>query len=1114
MTDAKDEVEMKYYAFISYSHQDKEWGDWLHKALETYKVPRALVGQMGRDGAVPKRPYPVFRDREELPTSADLGENIGQALRASRYLIVICSPRSAQSQWVNEEIRSFKAMGRANRVLCLIVDGEPNTDDPETEAFPDAVKFIVDDDGKLTDERAEPIAADARAHADGKESAKLKLLAGLLGVDFDKLAQRDKKRKQRQRLIAGVAGLALLTAGGFAVWQTRSADIKRQVSEADTAARNAVALYQEDRVMDAMAELTKAVPDALVNAGRVPDAAKSALYQIMATNHVVAEVPIGDAGFFDLTYDAATNYVLLDYGYGLQVHDAKTLQNLYRVDVPARLRTFHIDHAKGRLILLYGGERVADALDRGMIVAIFDLQTGALITTHQTRFVSRADPIYHNGRLYGVTLSEDEAGDPVSSITSWQIDSDMVPREEAVVHAQINDLSSYIQLHADGKIVSAITDENRLVLFDVTSGQNLASYKNDDNLFSQTVDVAVSADGARAIVNRVGGNIDLIDLGAGTVQTVGKGIEGCVEDDAPLSHWVDSLNDGAFVVQNCFGYGNTFFPTSTLLQVDRDGTVTPLVEITSKVFDLWDDGLVMLLNHGSDGVWRTAGLGPDKRDVTITSSDLEGVMDAAFVGNANSIITLHRKGVLRRIQVQDMYQFAGQLTHDGEAVGANFGLINDAGTAALIRRFDNSMQLLSFADSDKGAIVQGKPLPIDMPRYLPSDYVMPIMGDAYWAVLLERQDDYGRKILIGDVRGESTNHVTAVKSVDWMAASGSGQHLLLRGQDAVGPQDYFMPMHLFVVDQTGQISDSTLAIADMPGVLGVAASAAHQTVLTSHLDHSVRFWRVGVDGTLSDPQIIFEGDPYAGAYPEHIPLVSSNQAYGAIIETTDPYAFPGGANQVPDHRVTVVDMENGQVVGSPNLTVPRDAMALSNIYAVEVMNNGKGVIGPFTVGMNAQAVVIKTDGTLMRLETSDGVGVGIGHQVTDRHYLSDAGDVFDLQANKFVTRDLLSNMGLMAASPFWVDGTGGAVGVRRAAIPYNGDNSCLTDPATFRALYCVPGTLLIGGAIQDGDQGLTLYTIDFDQVIRYRLPSFETLRQDLMGIIAAHRQNNPGQVAD
>ena len=89
----------KYKAFISYSHQDKKWGDWLHKALETYRVPKGLVKKEApaertddplleatldewavRHGPLPKRLYPIFRDREELPTSAELGNAINQAL--------------------------------------------------------------------------------------------------------------------------------------------------------------------------------------------------------------------------------------------------------------------------------------------------------------------------------------------------------------------------------------------------------------------------------------------------------------------------------------------------------------------------------------------------------------------------------------------------------------------------------------------------------------------------------------------------------------------------------------------------------------------------------------------------------------------------------------------------------------------------------------------------------------------------------------------------------------------------------------------------------------------------------------------------------------------------
>ena len=221
MTTQNDENSGKYYAFISYSHQDKETGDWLHKALEVYKVPKALIGQQGRDGVVPKRLFPIFRDREELPTSADLGGNIRQALEQSRYLIVICSPNSAASQWVNEEILAYKRMGRENRILCLIVDGEPNAtdkDQPDEECFPEAVRYQLGVDGNLSQNRTEPIAADARPGKDGKNNALLKLLAGLLGVNFDQLRQRERQRQRARRIWMAVAATGCLLIG-IGTWQ-------------------------------------------------------------------------------------------------------------------------------------------------------------------------------------------------------------------------------------------------------------------------------------------------------------------------------------------------------------------------------------------------------------------------------------------------------------------------------------------------------------------------------------------------------------------------------------------------------------------------------------------------------------------------------------------------------------------------------------------------------------------------------------------------------------------------------------------------------------------------------------------------------------------------------
>ncbi len=214
----------KYRAFVSYSHVDRKWGDWLHRALETYRLPRRVVGTVGRDGPVPKRLFPIFRDREELPTASDLSSQITEALEQSACLVVICSPRSATSRWVNEEILYFKRLGRENRILAIIVDGEPNASDKADvdttlECFPPGLRFHLSSKGDLSTRRAEPIAADARVEGDGKNNAKVKLIAGLLGVNYDALKRRDETRRTVRYMTASSVIAACLGALAYYGWQ-------------------------------------------------------------------------------------------------------------------------------------------------------------------------------------------------------------------------------------------------------------------------------------------------------------------------------------------------------------------------------------------------------------------------------------------------------------------------------------------------------------------------------------------------------------------------------------------------------------------------------------------------------------------------------------------------------------------------------------------------------------------------------------------------------------------------------------------------------------------------------------------------------------------------------
>jgi len=218
-----------YKAFISYSHKDHRWGGWLHRRLERYRIPKHLL-----KGGQSERLKPIFRDREELAAADSLGEKIEQAIAASENLIVICSPHAAQSHWVNQEVLSFKRQNRGAKIFSIIVEGEPFSGGAD-ECMPPALRFQLGADGELTDEPAEPLAADLRSTGDGKRLGVLKIISGMLGVGLDELVQRDLQRN-RNRVTAITASalatvLAMGTLTGFALSAKKQAEAARM--EAD-----------------------------------------------------------------------------------------------------------------------------------------------------------------------------------------------------------------------------------------------------------------------------------------------------------------------------------------------------------------------------------------------------------------------------------------------------------------------------------------------------------------------------------------------------------------------------------------------------------------------------------------------------------------------------------------------------------------------------------------------------------------------------------------------------------------------------------------------------------------------------------------------------------------
>lgn len=402
--------EGKYWAFISYSHRDRSWGEWLHRELETFRMPKRLIGTASARGPVPARLFPTFRDREELPVSADLGRNIDEALRLSRYLVVICSPAAAKSRWVNEEILTFKRLGRSDRVLALIVDGEPNASDgkpgfsPDQECFPEALRYAMGPDGKLSPARSEPIAADVRPGQDGRENAFLKLVAGIIGVNFDDLRQREHERKLHRLRIAFAASFLLLlvfAALGIALFFQRNyaraqknraevalEEVRQTLSRSDYL--QAVEAAGKGDSPEALAFLSRAVRTNPRNA-----AATELLISSLGDRDwllpVGSPLPLGEeVGIAVFDRQGRTLFVsdgLEDW----RILDPTTGDVSVRGKVsPARI---------GRAAFSPDGKRIAIASGptEGNVVRVWDVQSGAALT----------EPIPLNGVVLTIAFSPD-----------------------------------------------------------------------------------------------------------------------------------------------------------------------------------------------------------------------------------------------------------------------------------------------------------------------------------------------------------------------------------------------------------------------------------------------------------------------------------------------------------------------------------------------------------------------------------------------------------------------------------------------------------------------------------------------------------------------------------
>ena len=205
----------KYYAFISYKREDEKWAKWLQNRLMHYKLPTNIRKVNPK---LPVNVHPVFRDTTDL-NGGILANVITEALDSSRYLIVICSPRAAQSKWVCKEVQHFIDTGREKYIIPFIVEGVPNSNDIATECFPEALRTLAGSRELLG----------ININEMGRDAAAIKVVSRMFDLQFDSLWQRWERYQRRHRWLIIFSSITIaliaISVGIYIAWQNQEIQV-------------------------------------------------------------------------------------------------------------------------------------------------------------------------------------------------------------------------------------------------------------------------------------------------------------------------------------------------------------------------------------------------------------------------------------------------------------------------------------------------------------------------------------------------------------------------------------------------------------------------------------------------------------------------------------------------------------------------------------------------------------------------------------------------------------------------------------------------------------------------------------------------------------------------
>jgi WD40 repeat protein len=589
------EREFLYDAFISYRHvqPDRKWAKWLHRSLETFRTPKALVAE-----GAPARLEKVFLDELELSASSDLAEEIDEALEQSRFLIVVCSPRTPESKWVNQEIVRFRETERADQVLALLVEGEP------AEAFPPAlleVRHAVSDERgwkRQELESVEPLAADVRTpYPEGgryrKRMALLRLLAPLLGCDLDDLNQRDRQRRRKRAAALSIAAVVLIgVLTGLTLWALSS---RSEALRQEQIARREAGLSFREQGRRALME------------GSAPQA-------LVYLSHALDRIPD----------DMITRFLIAQGIRRLTVH---TLGGHDDFVISA---TFSPD-----------GTRVVTA-SSDKTARIFDATTGRLLST-----LAR-----HEGTVFSAAFSPDGTRIVTASEDGTARVFDAVTGEEVAALMGHHDSVKWATFSPDGKRVVTASLDRTARIFGATTGDTLAVLKGHQDWVHSAV---FSPDGTRVVTASFDNTARIFDAATGETLQVLEGHTlglNSVAFSPDGTRVVTASEDNtARVFDSATGKtvatlkGHQSRVHSAAFSPDGKHVVTAGQDHTARVFDAAHGHEVRALRGHRETV-RTAVYSPDGARILTASRDNTARLYDAATGKTVAILEGHKDQVI------------------------------------------------------------------------------------------------------------------------------------------------------------------------------------------------------------------------------------------------------------------------------------------------------------------------------------------------------------------------------------------------------------------------------------------------------------------------------------